>query len=117
MLFKPISQFSWEVWYLVNYEFVAEELCENTEEPELQCNGKCFLAKQLAKAELEKDTSSDEEQPVPPFQVKEENICSSSTAAIHAVILPSSDRERDYFKKENPPLQSYHGEVFHPPRT
>ena len=45
--------------YIVNYDFIVKKLCENKEKPELACNGKCHLAKELAKAsESEKPISS-----------------------------------------------------------
>lgn len=43
--------------YVINYEYIATQLCENKEKPELKCNGKCHLAKELAKA-------SEEEKPI-----------------------------------------------------
>ncbi len=43
--------------YFINYDYIANELCENKEKPELHCNGKCHLMKELAKA-------SEEEKPV-----------------------------------------------------
>ncbi len=44
--------------YIVNYDYIASELCENKAKPELHCNGKCHLAKELAKAaEAEKPVS------------------------------------------------------------
>lgn len=36
--------------YVVNYEHIAKELCENKNVPQLDCNGKCHLKKELAKA-------------------------------------------------------------------
>ncbi|WP_255566948.1 hypothetical protein [Flavobacterium litorale] len=36
--------------YIFNYDYIAQELCENKAKPELQCNGKCHLMKELAKA-------------------------------------------------------------------
>lgn len=74
ILFKPVAQLSWEVWYYVNIDYVAEELCENQEEPELECNGKCYLAKQLAKAESE-NTPEQPDKPVNPFLQKEQAMC------------------------------------------
>lgn len=47
MLFKPILPV---VEYVVFYEHIKNELCENKALPELQCNGKCHLGKELAKA-------------------------------------------------------------------
>ena len=33
--------------YLINYEYISNELCENKDKPELKCNGKCHLAKKI----------------------------------------------------------------------
>ena len=35
--------------FVLNQDYIAEELCENKEEPELECNGKCYLSKELEK--------------------------------------------------------------------
>jgi hypothetical protein len=46
MLTKPM----WPVVdYIVNYDYIANVLCENKDKPEMQCNGKCHLSKELAK--------------------------------------------------------------------
>ena len=34
--------------YIVNYDYISNVLCENKAKPELKCNGKYHLAKQLA---------------------------------------------------------------------
>lgn len=41
--------------YLINYDYISEELCENKEKPMLECNGKCYLAKQFKAAEPQTD--------------------------------------------------------------
>lgn len=46
MLIKPL----WPLAeYVVNYDYIVENLCENKDRPSLNCDGKCYLAKQLAK--------------------------------------------------------------------
>ena len=46
--------------YLVYYDYIVYALCENKLKPELKCNGKCHLTKELAKAsEGNSDNSSD----------------------------------------------------------
>ncbi|AKA35452.1 hypothetical protein [Flagellimonas lutaonensis] len=46
MLLKPL----WPIAeYIANYDYIANTLCENKDRPQLQCNGKCYLSKQLAK--------------------------------------------------------------------
>lgn len=53
MFLKPILPV---LEYAVNYDYIVENLCENKSKPELNCNGKCHLTKQLAKAS---DSSSE----------------------------------------------------------
>ncbi len=46
MLVKPV----WPVVeYISKYDYIISVLCENKDKPELECNGKCYLSKQLAK--------------------------------------------------------------------
>ena len=46
MLTKPL----WPVIeYVAQYDYIVSTLCENKDKPELECNGKCYLSKQLAK--------------------------------------------------------------------
>ena len=46
--------------YIINYDYIVNVLCENKAKPQLQCNGKCHLMKELAKeSENEKPLSSD----------------------------------------------------------
>lgn len=62
MLARPAIPF---LEYIVNYDYIVKELCENKEKPVLKCNGKCHLMKELAKtAENDKNTSSDKKQNV-----------------------------------------------------
>jgi hypothetical protein len=38
-------------WYASNVDYVSKRLCENRNRPAMHCNGKCYLYKQLAKAD------------------------------------------------------------------
>ncbi|WP_418499385.1 hypothetical protein [Flagellimonas sp.] len=52
MLVKPL----WPVMeYVANYDYIAKVLCENKDRPQLHCNGKCYLAKQLQKQQKDQD--------------------------------------------------------------
>lgn len=44
--------------YAVNYDFINKNLCENRSKPQLLCNGKCYLKKEMAKAS-ENQTKND----------------------------------------------------------
>ncbi|BFO66010.1 hypothetical protein KCF3NO3_19930 [Chryseobacterium sp. KCF3-3] len=37
------------VEYAVNYDYIVKVLCINKSRPEVHCNGKCYLSKELAK--------------------------------------------------------------------
>jgi hypothetical protein len=37
--------------FVVNRAYIVEHYCENRDKPQLRCEGKCYLAKQLKKAE------------------------------------------------------------------
>ncbi len=39
------------VWYEYNKDYIAQNLCENRAQPEKKCCGKCYLNKQLKKAD------------------------------------------------------------------
>lgn len=112
LLLKPMTQFGWEVWYAVNQEYVAEELCENTDKPELECNGKCYLAQQLEKSEVEKKKSSDE--PVQPLQVTEE-YWDLSEVYISFSLCYCEEENKRVFKCDEGTLSSFHAELFRPP--
>lgn len=61
MIAKPVFPL---VEYAVNYDYITNVLCENKAKPILQCNGKCHLMKELAKASKNDDKpfSSDKKQ-------------------------------------------------------
>jgi hypothetical protein len=46
MMAKPL----WPIAeYIINYDYIVTKLCENRNRPQLQCDGKCYLAKMFAK--------------------------------------------------------------------
>ena len=46
-MFKPVFPLA---SYIVQYDYIVNELCVNRDKPDLKCNGKCHLKDQLAKA-------------------------------------------------------------------
>ncbi len=62
ILLKPVFPV---VEYVINYDYVSKVLCENKDKPQLKCNGKCHLMKELAKqAESEKPIQNDKKNAV-----------------------------------------------------
>lgn len=39
--------------YYLNYNYIATKLCENRDKPILDCNGKCYVAKEIEKNKKE----------------------------------------------------------------
>ncbi|WP_304139174.1 hypothetical protein [Mesonia mobilis] len=49
-MLKPVEPI---LEYCFNYNYIVEVLCVNKDEPRLNCNGKCYLMKQLQKQSSE----------------------------------------------------------------
>lgn len=49
-MLRPVQPY---VEYILNQDYIAEVLCINKGKPELQCNGKCHLVKQIEKQQEE----------------------------------------------------------------
>ncbi|MFH1319424.1 MAG: hypothetical protein ABII90_02065 [Bacteroidota bacterium] len=65
---KPIYPF---IEYAVNKDYIAKVLCINKDKPQMSCEGKCHLQKQLKKATTEKNNP---EQNTPPKTKTQEVI-------------------------------------------
>ena len=46
-------------YYKLNIEYIVQELCENRARPELNCEGKCYLEKQLSDADQAEEQSKE----------------------------------------------------------
>lgn len=56
IMVKPVLPF---IEYAVNYNYISKVLCVNKAKPEMKCNGKCHLMKELAKAAEKENPVSD----------------------------------------------------------
>lgn len=50
--------------YMINYDYIARELCVNRDKPVLACNGKCYLEKKMV--ENNELLSHHSDKPTPP---------------------------------------------------
>jgi hypothetical protein len=50
--------------YGVNYDYISTVLCVNKDKPEMHCNGKCHLAKELAEKSAEEHQENTTNNPV-----------------------------------------------------
>lgn len=67
MFLKPIFPV---LDYVVNYGYISKVLCENKDKPQMHCNGKWHLMKEMAKqAESEKPIQNDKKSSINEFEV------------------------------------------------
>lgn len=51
LCFQSVLKLGIVAWYEANKTYVSNVLCENKAKPQMKCNGKCYLRKQLNKTE------------------------------------------------------------------
>ncbi|WP_458627178.1 hypothetical protein [Winogradskyella sp. PC D3.3] len=108
MLLKPTIPF---VEYAAFYDYIKNELCVNKDKPELACNGKCHLKKELAKASdseksNDKNHSSSTEHQVVFFQDLYLNTLAFSHIEQNSKIISSYNRVYKFHFMDS---------IFHPP--
>lgn len=65
-LFSGMGAYYPIVDYIINKDYIAEHYCVNKDNPEMDCDGKCYLVKQL------KQASDDQEESSPAVSLKNE---------------------------------------------
>jgi hypothetical protein len=58
LLLQNFNQFVIMLEYKINFSYVANVLCENRDKPEMHCNGKCHLRKQLEKDQQQENNGT-----------------------------------------------------------
>ena len=108
MLIYTFSQSLIVADYLVNIEYITEIFCVNKEKPEMKCNGKCHLTKELQKDEEKKSKTFEK-------SIEISLICETNNTKIvsDGVVIPLS--KKDIFIYFEPLSSNYIGAIFHPP--
>jgi hypothetical protein len=101
------------VEYVVNYDYISQELCVNKEIPVMACNGKCYLMSQLAKS-----SDSDLQKPITDKKIEVKQVEILFYQEIKALVFNSkftNYQEKNTFKYID--LYNYlnTSSVFHPP--
>lgn len=109
MLLKPVFPV---IEYAVNYDYISKALCVNKGNPQIHCNGKCYLMKEMAKeSESEKPFSPDKKSAASDneilfFQVKQ---LFDSSPVFYPVTTKVDDNYSNLYTYLNSSI------VFHPP--
>ena len=97
--------------FKLNQDFIAKVLCINKDKPMTKCNGKCYLSKQLKKAEKKEGKNL-------PIHTQEKPV---TTLYFQERIVPQSDNifkdlnDRPFYEGANLYASSYINKIFHPP--
>ena len=97
--------------YLVNYNYIVTELCENRDKPISTCNGKCYLEKQVKK---QVNHSHDEEGLTPP-KVDFEKIISLEARKFTYKLFEIDQIENNLFFYNSLIEKDFQTTLFRPP--
>ena len=61
ILLPTLSPWGTVAYFNINRNYIARVLCENRDRPQLNCNGKCYLAKKLKQQQEKKDKETTEQ--------------------------------------------------------
>ena len=110
MFLKPIFPV---LDYIINYDYIANELCENKAKHELKCNGKCHLVNELAKASeddkpIHSDKKNNSKHEIEVLFFQEIKTFIVQQIYFHNINFIGDNYANFYFHKASCP-------VFHPP--
>ena len=99
--------------YLINYDYIVNELCENRDKPVLTCNGKCYLGDQVEK---QMDLDRDAQLPIPP-EIDLEKFITLGVKFVHQFAHPDIKTESlsNFYRKMESQLQI--NSILRPPQT
>lgn len=97
------------VEYALHRDYIAQNLCENRDTPELQCNGKCHLQKEVQQQEKkEQQEGSKERVPTVDWNYTILSLDSEPFISAHHVVYPTIEYST---------LSATSIPPFHPPRS
>ncbi len=97
--------------YHANYDYISNVLCENRDKPYLQCNGKCYLDKQIKKT-----NHSDHKHKSSIPQINFEDYPISTLGQFNYSIKDFNVFSRESFFVEKFMLQYYFNPLLKPPQ-
>lgn len=103
------------VSWKLNQTYIAENLCINKNKPEMKCDGKCHLQKQLKSIEDKSDTEKDASLPLKLKNLDGDNFVSNSGLFIPSILEVKSSSMVTILN--NPYSFDYKNTCFKPPQV
>ena len=102
-------------FYLNQKEIAAKE-CIYKNRPEMHCNGKCFLAKQLRKADAELESQKEKQEgSFSHLKVIESAVFVLTSFTDFQITNYSKDKTKSFFYYKNSYFFEANSKYFHPP--
>lgn len=117
LLSKLIYGVVFQVHFYWNQKEITRLECENKDRPEMKCNGKCYLVKQLEKAENElQQKKSEQQKTLKGFKLLEsESFISLDNFTLPTVSFFDITVENQLIFYQSLASQTHLNAIFHPP--
>ncbi|MCF8202285.1 MAG: hypothetical protein K9J18_04275 [Crocinitomicaceae bacterium] len=114
---KLVYGLIWQVHYELNKAEITARYCENKNRPELHCNGQCYLAKQLQKADSALQAKEQEQQNHLDLGAKiiSEQFYILNEAQFSVLQAPLVQAQKETLSKAAHYSYNYIQNCFHPP--
>lgn len=106
-MLKPLAPM---IDYVIRYDYISQELCVNTDKPELHCNGKCYVGQEIAKNQQHNSNHQEvSKAPLIAEHFINENILTFNNFGFNDGSLLMVEHKDDLY------FYNPHFSVFHPP--
>lgn len=109
LLSANLSRYFVYVGFQFNRNYIAANLCENRDKPVMQCNGKCYLSKQL-KQEAQKEKNQERDAKKSNFH--EANLTERMSLTVKSTLIATTEATELPFT-----LPRHSTLIFHPPKV
>lgn len=118
LMSKTFFSFFWQTYFYINQAAIIEMECENKDRPEMNCNGNCFLSKQLEKADQELAQKKSERSKSLDNLKKAENSLYMPTPVFGvSTLLIVTNQDSDLSMYQDPYDFDFCSKILQPPRS
>ncbi len=116
MLFQAGSKAVVMLEWKINQQLITEKYCVNKENPMMHCDGKCYLAKQLRKLEMEEQKERSKH-PFPSGKLKQAEMAFVCPQVVRMLFSAEIQKtvEQAYAGPNNQYSFDFQNYCFHPP--
>ena len=111
LLLVSLSQTSLLTGYYINQSGIIESFCVNTDRPEMNCEGMCYLESKLG----ELNDGNEDESMLPVSERFEVNVFQHGIVSL--TVVCNNELSNYYFFNDKIPADPFAGECFHPPKS